>query len=251
VTRELERVSHRRSRARRLDDDVESTAGRRLGDGVGEVFVGGVEREAGAESDRSLSPARLRLHERDGGVVRGRRHHAEQSDWASAEDRDRVGRVDSVGADGCVVGDGERLDERPLRVRELLRKLVQPLAARLEVLGIGAVDGEAEVVSAFRPDDALADHTVAGFQALDGGPHLDHLAAPLVARHDRVGDRDDVAPLVELEVRVADTDGVRADEHLVGADLGMLDVGHDCAARRFEDKGLHVLPPPVTECSSR
>src|SRR5215211_2751102 len=39
-----------------------------------------------------------------------------------------------------------------------------------------------------------------------GAPDLGDLAGPLVARDDRVRDRDDVAPFEELEVRVADPD---------------------------------------------
>ena len=57
-----------------------------------------------------------------------------------------------------------------------------------------------------------------GLRVVDAAPDLGDLARPLVARDDRVRDGDDVAALVELEVRVADADVARAHEHLVRGD---------------------------------
>ena len=127
------------------------------------------------------------------------------------------------------------MNERPSR------QLVQPFAPGLEVLGVGAVDREAEVVSSGRPDDALPDDGVAWLQTTHGRPGLDDLAAPLVPGDDRIRDGDDVPALVELEVGMADADGVGLDEHLVGADLRMADLGHDRLMRGLEDQCLHRL----------
>jgi hypothetical protein len=64
------------------------------------------------------------------------------------------------------------------------------------------------VVAPSRADDAFSDDPVPRAKVVHRGADLDDLAAPLVPGDDRVRDRNDVAPLVELEVRVADADGV-------------------------------------------
>jgi hypothetical protein len=99
------------------------------------------------------------------------------------------------------------------------------------------------VVAAARADDALAHHAVARRQVGDVGTDLDDLAGPLVARDDRIGDRDDVPALIQLEVRVADAHGLRAHQHVVGPDGGLVDVGDDRLVGRLEDQGLHVRVP--------
>src|SRR5207344_2635340 len=104
-----------------------------------------------------------------------------------------------------------------LAERELVRNTVQPRRLGDEVLGVGSADREAEVVVAV-VDDAFAHDAMAGTKGGDGAANLGDLARPLVARNDRIGDRDDVAALVELEVRMADADVPRAHEYLVRRD---------------------------------
>ena len=116
---------------------------------------------------------------------------------------------------------------------------MQPLTARLEVFGVGAVDRKAEMISSAGPDDALAHDGITRREPDDGRAGLDDLAAPFVAGDDRIRDRNDVAALVELEVRVTDPDGVRSNEDVVGADLGMIDVCEDGSLGGFKDQGFH------------
>ena len=107
-----------------------------------------------------------------------------------------------------------------------------------EVFGVRTADGEPEVVVAV-VDDTLADDAVALLQRRHAAPDLRDLARPLVARDDRIRDRDDVSALVELEVRVADADVPRAHEHLVRRDRGHIDVADHRAFRFFEHQRFH------------
>ena len=209
----------------------------------------GIERNPRTELESLVASSCLRLDDRDGCVVRGGRHDAQQPDRPATDDRHGIGRVDPVGTDGGVVRDRERLDHRALCERETLWQLVKPLTARLEVFGVGAVDRKAEMISPARPDDALAYDCITRREPADGRAGLDDLAAPFVAGDDRIRDRNDVAALVELEVRVTDTDGVGADEDVVGADLGMIDVGDDGLLGSFKDQGFHRSPSSRTGCS--
>ena len=111
-----------------------------------------------------------------------------------------------------------------------------------EVLGVSAVDRETEVVAAGRADDALADDRVSRPQSAHGRTGLDDLAGPLVPGDDRIRDGDDVPAFVEFEVRMADTDRVGLDEHLVGSDLRVVDLGNDGFVGSLEDEGLHRSP---------
>ena len=103
---------------------------------------------------------RLRLDQRHRAAHRRRCHRAEQADRAAADHGDLVARVDPAGGDGRVVGDRERLDERALDERQLVRDAVQPGRLGDEVLGVGAADRESEVVVAV-VDDALSDDAIA------------------------------------------------------------------------------------------
>ena len=109
----------------------------------------------------------------------------EEADRPAADDRDLVARVDAVRRDRSAVGDGERLDERPLTERELVGNAVEPGRLCHEVLGVGAADREAEVVVAV-VDDALADDAVALRERGHDTPDLRDLARPLVAGDDRI-----------------------------------------------------------------
>src|SRR5438270_11853077 len=101
---------------------------------------------------------------------------------------------------------------------------MQPFRARPEVLRVGAADRKAEVVSPTGADYALAYHPIPSRQPAHRRADLDHLARPLVSRDDRVADRNDVVAGEQFEVGVADSHRMRADEHLVGPDLRLLDV---------------------------
>ena len=58
---------------------------------------------------------------------------------------------------------GERLDQRALGVIDRIRQLVEPFRAGGEILAVGAVHREAEMVDALgRLDHAFADDAIAG-----------------------------------------------------------------------------------------
>ena len=205
----------------------------------------GIERCSGADLQCLVAPCRLWLEQDDRGVVRGRSHDAKQSDRAAADDRHDICGIDAAGGDGRAVGDGERLDERTFCERELLGQLVKPVTSRLQILGVGAADGEAEVVSSAVSTTHSPTTESPALQRTHGRSGLGDLAGPLVAGDDRVRDGDDVPALVELEVRVADADVARAHEHFVGADLRVPDIGHDRFVWGLEDQRLHRSPRSV------
>ena len=118
---------------------------------------------------------------------------------------------------------------------------MQPLRPRLEELGIGAIDREAEVISAVGTHDAFAHYRVPGVQALHVAADLGHLSGPLVTRNDRIAHRDDVLAIQEFKVGVADPDSARSDEHLLWPDLGRLAVRDDRALWRLKDQRLHFV----------
>src|SRR5206468_9209253 len=84
----------------------------------------------------------------------------------------------------------------------------------------------------------------------DGRADLDNLTGPFVAGDDRIRDRDDVPPLIELEVGVADSDSVRSHEDVVRAYLRIVDVREDGSLRSLKDQGFHGSPSP-DGCSRR
>src|SRR5205814_10321595 len=106
-------------------------------------------------------------------------------------------------------------------------------------------DREAEVVASSWADHALAHHAVARPQVGHAAADLGHLAGPLVPGDDRVLDRDDVAPGVELEVGVADADRMGPDEYLVGTDRRRVQLRDHRALRRLEYQCFHLPLPPL------
>src|SRR5207253_147681 len=129
--------------------------------------------------------------------------------------------------------------ESALGKRELLGNTVQPGRPGHEVLGVRAADREPEVIVAV-VDDAFADDAIAGTQSRDAAAHLGYLARPLVARDDRIRDGNDVAALVELEVRVADADVARAHEHLVRRDRRHVELADSGASGLLEYERFHA-----------
>ena len=186
---------------------------------------------------------RLRLEQHDGCVVRGGGHDAEQADRAAAEDCHGVRRVDPAGA-------GRWRCRRPRRARPSRPSVNERSSGSLcshspRALKYSASAPSIEKPKWSRPAGPTTHSPTTrspGCSPPTDGAGLDDLAAPLVPGDDRVRDRDDVAALVELEVRMADADGVGLDEDLVGADLRMIDVGDDRLVGGLEDQGFHRSP---------
>ena len=188
---------------------------------LGEPVGCRVEHVIGTELARELPAGRGGLgHDHLGAVAHGRGHDAEP-DRPGSEHEHGVAGVEVVGAHRRVVAAAERLDEGALGPGEVVGEAVEPGLLGDEELGGGTADAEAEVVV---PDDALADDAVAHAETLDVAAHPDHLAGPLVAGDDGELEGDDVATGEELEVGVADADAATGDEHLVGAELGRVDL---------------------------
>jgi hypothetical protein len=82
-------------------------------------------------------------------------------------------------------------------------------------------------------------HSIAGLEVGDVAADLDDLPGPLVARDDRVVERDDVTPFEQLEVRVADADRPRGHEHLVRLDGRGVDLRERQLVDVLELNGLH------------
>src|SRR5207302_1022984 len=100
-----------------------------------------------------------------------------------------------------------------------------------------SADRKAEVIVAV-VDHAFANDTVAGPETRHRRADLGDLARPLVAGDDRVRDRDDVTPLIQLEVRVTDADVARTDEDLVRRDGRHLELLDRRAPRLLEYQRL-------------
>src|SRR5437773_2463426 len=79
---------------------------RDFGNRMREVVSGGIERGAGAHREPLLTPRRLRLDKRDGGVVGGRRGNAKEPDRAAADDGHAVAWIDTARRLRGVVCDG-------------------------------------------------------------------------------------------------------------------------------------------------
>ena len=123
-----------------------------------------------------LGPARLLgLDQRHRRVVRGGRRDAEQADRSAADHGDVVARIQAAGAVRRVVGDREGFDQSTGRVRELVRKDVQPFRTRAEVLRVGTADREAEMIASTRAHHALAHHPIARRHPGHGRAHVDDL----------------------------------------------------------------------------
>ena len=92
-------------------------------------------------------------------------------------------------------------------------------------------------------DDAFADDAVAGLESLDRLANLDDFADPLMARRDGIADRNDVAPVEQLVVRVTDADLPHADDDLRWLELRLGDVLDHRSVGFLEDQRFHgVLP---------
>ena len=248
MTGERKHARHRGRDARRLDHHVEAASFRQLGRLLGDVARSGVESLSRTDLQPERATMGLRLDEGHRRSHRGRRHRAEKADRPAADNGHVVACVDPVGGDSGVVRHRKRLDERAVAEGQLVGDAVQPRRLRDEVLRIRPADREAEMVVTV-VNDAFADDTVTLPEGGHSAPDLGDLARPLVSGDDRVVDGDDVAPLVELEVGVADPDVSRANQHLVGRDRRYLEVAHDCAARLLEHERFHsglltVRPAP-------
>ncbi|TKW55741.1 hypothetical protein CTA1_10678 [Colletotrichum tanaceti] len=179
---------------------------------------------------------------------------AEQADGAGAHDDDG-GAGGHAGLLGDVDGDGQRLDERALLQRDVVRQLVAKVGGRDPEAGEGAVVGGrggeahlgAEVVVAGEAVGAAAarvarleGHAVADAERLDALAHLDDGAGRLVAEHHRVLDHEvpDGAVLPVVHVRAADARVVDGHEHIVGLrDRGDRALGELDVVRLVEDEG--------------
>ena len=148
-----------------------------------------------------------------------RRRGGDETDGPSARDHDRLGSVGRAIAKDRVEAAGEWFDQGAFRIVNRIRQLVEPFGSGGEILPVGAIHGEAEVVDALRrPDHALANHAIARLEAGHALADIDDLADPLVAGDDRVGYRDDVSAGEKLVIRMADADATRADHHFIWGD---------------------------------
>ncbi len=148
----------------------------------------------------------------------GRRRRNE-TDGPSARDHDRLGSVGRAIAKNRIEAAGERLDQRAFRIVDRIRQLVEPFGSGSEILPVGAIHGEAEVVDSLRRSDhALANHAIAWLEAGHVLADIDDLADPFMAGDHWVGYRDDVSAGEKLVIRMADADPTRPDHHFIWGD---------------------------------
>ena len=116
---------------------------------------------------------------------------------------------------------------------------------------IAFVEGAAQAVEA-RPTGGVerSQHAVAGRDATDAVPGLDHGADELVS--DREAGLDLYAAVVDVQIRAADAGGVDLDDRVIlGLKLGLRALLNPHLSRRLEGHGSHRRPPSCLILSSR
>ena len=132
-------------------------------------------------------------------------------------------------------------------VADAFGQLVEELRVDGEILAVGAVGREAEMVQAVGVRDRRIRRSTRSpdLVALDRLADLDDLAGPFVAGGHRIGDRDDVAAGEKLVVGMADADVGGADEDFgVASSAGMGTSTTTGFSGRFKDEGFHGVFSP-------
>ena len=232
VSHAAQHLPQRGRLAGHLEADVEALAHAKLGHDIAEPGVGGVHGQGDADPPGEIQPVLRDVADGDvpGAGVPGhdRRHEADRAGAGDenvlAQDRERQGGVHGV-AEGVEDGGDVEVDARlvPPDVRGGQRdvlgegaRAVDPHSLRVRALNPPA----GHAVAATAADQvALAAHEVARTQFLHVGPDIHDLAGELVAdnqRHRHVRLRPAV-PVIDVQVRAADTGSEHTDQNVVAA----------------------------------